>query len=923
MAVIIGGESFDHVSEINWKSADASGADSETLFLRNYSFPNQVKDSNLATAALSGGGDLRFFTSLTDPDGTRLACDVIVFEPNTIPGDAEIIVAVDNSAGTFTDAADATLYCASGNATATQPGRTTTYGRDNAHHVRAYWPCEETPAAALEDRTANGFDLDNVVSDPVSVGAVVEKGLSFDTGDAYYSANGGLNGMGSAGFSLWFKLNSTGQSGKYMFGNPWVSSGSNGVDMYLTSTTLGGHWKAGSFLTFAANWTQDTNWHHFCVRYDGSNVKSYLDGVEHTSNALTGNTVSSSEVNLNRFGSSGGNADASYDEVILLDDGKSQGFVETLFAMTKDTPTILAAGTFHENYSPKTLHDDLHWFFPYNETATEGPWYDTVEGAQLSDGNTNGIESDTDNKHGGRSLVANASSSSERLEPPSGHTGLNKAGFTFAGWAKRNGAANTATVVRLERYLDGSDNRVYLEFNSVNCVLRWNANNAGEESISAPLPANDTWTFFCCRFDDTAGRVDLDIDQTNYNDTLVSISFTNNLNLLYTAFCPAGVSVNIDSWGFWDRVLTDAEVDRIYNGGNGQAEHLDRAPPPDFAELSANSITPEVSEPDFAELSADGISPQVAEPDFAELSADSMTPEVSEPDFAELSADGISPEAAEPDFAELSADSMTLEVSEPDFAELSADGMSPEAAEPDFAELSADSMTPEVSAPDFAELSADAISPEFAEPDFAELSADAMTPELAAPLFAELSADAMAAEVAEPDFAELSADAMAAEVAEPLFAELSSDPISFALPEPDFAELWAAAMAPELTEPDFAEVSADTINVTAPGPDFAELSADVVSVTLPAPDFADLIADACHVSTVAPDYGELWAGFVSFTVSGPDFAELSADALTVDLLPPRPAILKADRLGGNSTIRRIVVGDVVAKTATLSNVEVT
>lgn len=135
-------------------------------------------------------------------------------------------------------------------------------------------------------------------------------------------------GATARSFSCWF--NKSAASGEQIL----VGYGST-VNRYFSlaygNTTTMGVEIGGTFYSFSGTPTYST-WHHFCVTYDGTTLKGYLDGVPGTPVTVTLNTVSGEKI---RFGNYTG--DALYfggilDDVVMWGRALTAGEVATLYS---------------------------------------------------------------------------------------------------------------------------------------------------------------------------------------------------------------------------------------------------------------------------------------------------------------------------------------------------------------------------------------------------------------------------------------------------------------------------------------------------------------------------------------------------------------------------------------------------------------
>jgi len=100
-----------------------------------------------------------------------------------------------------------------------------------------------------------------------------------------------LDGMSNLSISVWAKKDSSGVGGKLYKKHTVYDMGisTTGINAYI-------HVEGEVHVTSISGAApiNDTDWHHYCITYDGSFFKAYADGVERAGTPLTGEIVSSS-----------------------------------------------------------------------------------------------------------------------------------------------------------------------------------------------------------------------------------------------------------------------------------------------------------------------------------------------------------------------------------------------------------------------------------------------------------------------------------------------------------------------------------------------------------------------------------------------------------------------------------------------------
>jgi hypothetical protein len=125
-----------------------------------------------------------------------------------------------------------------------------------------------------------------------------------------YVIGDGINLTTQGTLIVWFKT-SVSQNNKYIIAMPWVSAGSNGFELSLTTTTF-----RGSVTTTTTGYVEinhivsynNNNWHMGSLTYNSTKSILYYDGVATsvgTNQVGTLSQTSNGEYNVGRFGSYG------------------------------------------------------------------------------------------------------------------------------------------------------------------------------------------------------------------------------------------------------------------------------------------------------------------------------------------------------------------------------------------------------------------------------------------------------------------------------------------------------------------------------------------------------------------------------------------------------------------------------------------
>lgn len=150
-----------------------------------------------------------------------------------------------------------------------------------------YWSFNGT----TNDSSGNGLNA-VWVGTPSYTTALLGQGLALDgSASGSYSKvnyNSLLDGMAQLSVSIWARKNDPSVGGdlfrKHITYNLAVNV--NGLKGYVY-TTVG----AANISVTTVPGINDTNWHHYCLVYNGTNVLTYVDGIQRSSQAKSGNVT--------------------------------------------------------------------------------------------------------------------------------------------------------------------------------------------------------------------------------------------------------------------------------------------------------------------------------------------------------------------------------------------------------------------------------------------------------------------------------------------------------------------------------------------------------------------------------------------------------------------------------------------------------
>jgi hypothetical protein len=144
---------------------------------------------------------------------------------------------------------------------------------------------------------ASGHNLNGTWTGTAAYGpGKLGQGLNLDgtgTGGYVTVANHALlNGMGRLTIGLWARKRAANTGGTLLKKH-------TAYDLNSTGASLGGYLfnaaDARVNISATVSAANDTNWHHYCVVYDGVAIKSYVDGAQKSAAAQTGNLATNTQ----------------------------------------------------------------------------------------------------------------------------------------------------------------------------------------------------------------------------------------------------------------------------------------------------------------------------------------------------------------------------------------------------------------------------------------------------------------------------------------------------------------------------------------------------------------------------------------------------------------------------------------------------
>ncbi|MEM4364120.1 MAG: LamG-like jellyroll fold domain-containing protein, partial [Candidatus Diapherotrites archaeon] len=181
----------------------------------------------------------------------------------------------------------------------------------------------------------------NIQTNPIGTNLIFENGISEQALRTNQSTSRGINithndmldGQNQMSFTFWAKKDNIEEQEVVIIKHTiyQIQITKNGITGYLNTENN------GISLTATTNKNYDTQWHHYTITYDGSNVKAYIDGEEILSKPATGKIkIDRSrplQIGLYPWGES---FNGLIDEIIIYDKALNQQEINNI--ITQKTP---------------------------------------------------------------------------------------------------------------------------------------------------------------------------------------------------------------------------------------------------------------------------------------------------------------------------------------------------------------------------------------------------------------------------------------------------------------------------------------------------------------------------------------------------------------------------------------------------------
>lgn len=293
------------------------------------------------TNVKSDGGDIRITKS---DETTEVAREVVAIDTTGKTGEIHFL-----ADGTLSSSSNTEYWIYYGNAGASEPATTATYGRDAVWaDYRAVYHFE----ADATDSTGNGND--GTVNFATNGAAKIEDGYYFDGNDDIdIGTNSSLN-FTTCTASLWLNSDETDITTNRNIYNrkngtragTWALVADSITDKVFMQFRLEG--SEGSNTKVFANSAVSGGWEMIHARYDGTNANLFVDGVQQTDSASASGALYNSgslvDFDIGQHPTAGAHWLGDVDEVRFRSGGLSNDWISTEYNNQNSSSTFYTIG---------------------------------------------------------------------------------------------------------------------------------------------------------------------------------------------------------------------------------------------------------------------------------------------------------------------------------------------------------------------------------------------------------------------------------------------------------------------------------------------------------------------------------------------------------------------------------------------------
>ena len=305
-------------------------------------FPVYVNLADLVagfhTNVKANGADIR----VTKSDGTtEVPREVVFYDSATDTGELHF-----KADGTLSNTVDTDFYIYYGNAGASEPAVTDTYGRNNVwdSSYKAVYHMQEDPSGngsgAVKDSTSSGFNMTPAGS-PVSGTGKMGNGIQFDNTNDILTGSG-ANLTGSVSSQIWVSTGTTADYDSLIDSQTSLGVANDQYNIFFqTGRVIASY---GNAFSNATNLITLSTLTKLDLTYNGSTLTHYKDGVSNGTPAYVKPSVTTSFLAIGARTTSSNVSNALIDEVRISNVARASTWISTEYNNQNSSSTFYTDG---------------------------------------------------------------------------------------------------------------------------------------------------------------------------------------------------------------------------------------------------------------------------------------------------------------------------------------------------------------------------------------------------------------------------------------------------------------------------------------------------------------------------------------------------------------------------------------------------
>lgn len=470
--------------------------------------------------------------------------------------------------------------------------------------LKAYYKLDETAATTTATDSAGSHDgtMTSMTGAANTATGKISTALDFD-GSADYIDAGTIDISGPVTLCAWANFDALPSNGNQINLVSNINGGSGTVQYELIIENSGGTYYLGQY--WGTGWSLEGwgapipittgSWTHLCAsRVSDSEVKFYMNGDEYSSISFGNESIPTTGFSNTMIGgATGAFVNGRLDDVRMYNVALSGSEIRALYNQTNNYCTDAGKIIYNTDESEMQFCNGSTWISmePHGVTNTtvslsgditsnlSGHWkFDDGSGTTAVDSSGNGrnmtlYNSPTWTSGMDAGALSFAPTDSYGLVSSPTSFNMGTADYTITAWVKRNGASGAGqTNILMKVNSDGTwaanGKALYVAEAGESRKITFDAYGIG--TVQSNTSIDDNWHHIAVSFKDSSNTVKFYLDGKYDGSATLALTSDDATDVLATSFS-SGPSPIIDDIRFYSRVLTDAEIAKVFltTGGTG------------------------------------------------------------------------------------------------------------------------------------------------------------------------------------------------------------------------------------------------------------------------------------------------------------------------------------------------------------------